>query len=89
MRALSIAVTEQHAAEQGYHCWACASPFVQPHGHRVLCVYCWRNTMPPDRDSCVKATHAEFDVANAKAKAAAKRYALRKACPNDTLDERP
>ena len=90
---LGIATDIQQLVETGRNCYGCGTEFVQPHGHKVLCPYCWRNTMPPQRDGCVKATHNEADVAHAKAKAAAKRYAinctLRKACPNDTLDDSP
>ena len=81
---LGIATDIQQLVETGRNCAGCGSEFIKPHGHRALCPYCWRNTMPPQRDGAVKATHLEADVAHAKQQHAER--ALRKSCRNDTLD---
>lgn len=78
MKFLGVATDIAAAVQSGAMCAECGAEFVKPHGHKVVCPYCWRNTMPPDRDGARKATHEEVAVAAAKTKARAARNALRK-----------
>lgn len=87
-RFLGIATDIQQLVESGQHCYSCGVLFVKAHGYRALCRDCWSWTKPPERDGAVKAVHDDVDVAHAKNNVYAKR-ALRKSCPNDTLDDSP
>lgn len=71
----------------GLYCSECSTEFTQPHGHPVVCHYCWNLLSLHDRSQITKSTHYEANRvahhAEGKKRKAEKQAKLAKHVEND------